>query len=762
MRSLLVLALAALTLTAPTAFAARGKAKLLKNGLLSVAEPHAGEPASAHPFVNVIVSFGRLSDFTPADPSTFKAKMGRDDVTDSFQPTYDANGAQIGVRGVIPAARVKLGRRPRNVIRLSIQAARLAGAKGPRIRDIDRVRFGAVESPNQRCAAQADADTEVIVPGIPIEFTGSKGTSDPDRDELTYAWDFGDGATSSDENPTHTYELQASDVTATLTVSDGQDTCQATVHLESVPPLPDGKTPGALFVSSTSILEFGAVDLGGTSQKLLTLKNTDETATSQINLRIASTNAAFQVSESGVIALGPGEAHDVVVTFAPQTTGHAHTRLSLVANASNRQAVSLLAHGYGGPAPGNGPTMAADPVFFTEVIPGLLGLGTSAYFPDGRRLFIDNTVHTCVVPGGGLGTLDFCLVDADCAANNGTCQTTSTCLNGTNAGLPCAVPSDCPGGGYCPSYSLFDPVDLCSDGRSLFLISDEGTFTEPNPAAETERAVTVMRVDYDDTGAVTKRDILDRTTTETGHIACDGFPAGQGGQVYIPEYHNVPDQGSCFRSDREALVKIAKSNGTTQVVTPRIDAYEGLGDCDDLDVVNQLEMTRDGSRMAVGFESGGLWQIRPAPIFYSADITEQFQVHPDGSILYAATAESGATGLVNLYRITPEQVQQGPLPYSSLVPCASFAVPNNTYRDANGRTVVISMAAARTAVGSADATALVSFVALSSASPTVPSLLQMITQNLTVRGTVAFSAPANTTTCQVDGLINAEAQELTF
>ena len=762
MRSLLVLALVAIVLTAPRALAEGGKAKLLKNGLLSVAEPHAGEPASAHPFVNVIVAFGRLGDFTPADPKTFKAKIGHDDVTSLFQPIVDANGAQIGVRGAIPADQVKLGRRPRNVIRLSIQAARLRGAKGPRVRDVDRVRFGAVESPNRRCTAQADANAGIIVPGIPIAFTGSKGSTDPDRDELTFAWDFGDGATSTDANPSHTYEAQASDVTATLTVSDSQDSCTATVQLEAVPPLPDGKTPGALFISSPSVLEFGAVAVGGTSTKTLTLKNTDESATSQVNLRIASTNPAFQISESALIALGPGESHDVVVTFAPQTTGHTHTRLSLVANTSNRQAVSLLGHGYGGAAPGNGPTLAGDAVFFTEVIPGLLGLGTSAYFPDGRRLFIDNTVHTCVVPGGGLGQLDFCLVDADCAANNGTCQTTSTCLNGANAGLPCAVPSDCPGGGYCPSYSLFDPVDLCSDGRSLFLISDEGTFTEPDPAAETERAVTVMRMDYDDDGTVTKRDILDRTTTETGHIACDGFPAGQGGQVYIPEYHNVPDQGSCFRSDREALVKIAKSNGTTQVVTPRIDAYEGLGDCDDIDTVNQLEMTRDGSHMVAGFESGGLWQIRPSPIFYSADITEQFQVHPDGSILYAATTESGATGLVNLYRITPEQVQQGPLPYASLVPCASFAVPNNTYRDANGRTVVISMAATRAAIGSTDATALVSFVALSSASPNVPSLLQMVTQNLIVRGTVAFSAPANTTTCQVEGLINAEAQELTF
>ena len=37
-------------------------------------------------------------------------------------------------------------------------------------------------------------------------------------------------------------------------------------------------------------------------------------------------------------------------------------------------------------------------------------------------------------------------------------------------------------------------------------------------------------------------------------------------------------------------------------------------------------------------------------------------------------------------------MQHGPLPYSALVPCTSFAVPNNTLRDARGRTVVISLA----------------------------------------------------------------------
>lgn len=744
---------------APDVFA--GKAKRLKNTLLSVPEPHPGRPANAHPFVNAIVLFGKLANGVPADPNTFKAKFGRDDITNNFVPTYDDHGVQTGVRARLDASRIRLGRRPRNTLRLSILATR-ATKKSPRIRDIDRVRFGAVEGPNQICTAQAGADTEVIVPGVPVQFTGSKGTSDPDKDEITYSWNFGDGTTSTDPDPQHTYPEMLGSVRATLSVTDGQDTCTASVDLQAIPMLDPGRTPGTLFVESAASLEFGAVGPGGSAGKTLVFRNTDTTPSSQIPLRIGTTDGVFQMSE-GAVTLGPGEEHQVTLAFSPNAEGHRSARISIVANASNRQTLSFLAHGYGGSSPGNGPTYAADPVFYTDIAQ-LIGLGTYGIMPDGREFFADNTVHTCLVPGNGLGTGDFCLNDQDCSANGGTCTQTSTCLGGANAGKPCAVPADCPAS-FCPSYSLFDPVDLCSDGKSLFLLSDEGTFSEPDPSAETERAVTIMRMDLASDGTVTNRQILGRTTTETGHIACDGFPANQGGQIYIPEFHNVPDQGTCFRSEREALVRIAKSNGSTQVITSRTDAYAGLGDCDDLDPVNQLEVARDGSRMLAGFEASGLWQIRPAPLFYSADITELFQLHPDGSVLYAAGTDSGSTGLVNLYRITPGEVQHGPLPYSSLVPCTSFAVPNNTLHDATGRTVVISLAAERNAPGSNDATALVSFVAASSSSPTVPSLLQMITPNLVVRGTVAFSAPANSAACGVLGLVRLgtpQSLELAF
>jgi glucose/arabinose dehydrogenase len=68
--------------------------------------------------------------------------------------------------------------------------------------------------------AQATADVTKGVQPLQVHFS-SAGSRDPDDDPITFRWDFGDGTTSTEANPTKTYP-NIGVYTVHLTVSDGQ------------------------------------------------------------------------------------------------------------------------------------------------------------------------------------------------------------------------------------------------------------------------------------------------------------------------------------------------------------------------------------------------------------------------------------------------------------------------------------------------------------------------------------------------------------
>ena len=87
--------------------------------------------------------------------------------------------------------------------------------------------------------------------GLPIQFDGS-ASSDPDGNNLTYAWNFGDGSTGTGVSPTHTYSF-AGNYIASLTVTDDgtpplSATAQASVSvLNTIPARVEAKLYGGVY-----------------------------------------------------------------------------------------------------------------------------------------------------------------------------------------------------------------------------------------------------------------------------------------------------------------------------------------------------------------------------------------------------------------------------------------------------------------------------------------------------------------------------------
>jgi PKD repeat protein len=693
--------------------------------LLTIVAPATTTKVPAHPFVNVILRFS--ADGQP-DPTTFRARLGGVNVTSLFDPIVE-KGAVVGMRGSLGPALLVIGNRRSNRLRLEVR-----GRIGKRrVHDIDRLRFAALDVADEAPVARALAARDVILPGVPQQFDASQ-SHDPESDSLTYLWDFGDGATSTDPRPVHTYAAAMQDVTVRLTVSDAQRNGTDQLDMVTVPPLQPGRTAGLLRVEAAGPLEFGGVTPGASGTRTFTVRNLDETPTSELRVRLGTSAPGFTVSRED-LDLAAGESASVDVVFAPGSVGHQSSLVTLSASASNQTVLHLLAHGYGGAVPGAGPIPTTHPVFYSTL------LGTQMIFPNGLEISADDTVHTCV---GGASTGDYCLTDADCSVNGGTCPTTGTCIRGDRAGQSCTTAKDCPNGRGCTSATPFDPIDTCGDGEGgAFMLSDENTFTDQT-GNDTEISETLMHLHFDANGNRTGAEIVARISSGTSQLTCDAIPAGQGGQAYLAEYRAVPDSNACFRDAREALVARRKTNGADNALMSRIDAAENNPECEDYDPVTDLHITPDADAVFASLPNTGLWRIRPTPLLIVPNFDDFFQVHPDGSVIVVRASDLGPTGLLRVYKISPDVAVHGAPNLDQLTPCATMEVPNN-----NGRTIIdTTYAVDQSAPGSFDGTILVSFAIFGGQ--------QVVSTELVIRATAVFTALAGSASCNALGFVNLE------
>jgi len=103
---------------------------------------------------------------------------------------------------------------------------------------------------------------------VTVTFDGS-GSSDPDGDPLTYAWDFGDGSTGTGVTPTHVYAAGGT-YTVTLIVNDGKvdsDPSTTTADITEIndPPVADaGPDQTALVEDVVNFDASGSHDIDGT------------------------------------------------------------------------------------------------------------------------------------------------------------------------------------------------------------------------------------------------------------------------------------------------------------------------------------------------------------------------------------------------------------------------------------------------------------------------------------------------------------------
>ena len=135
--------------------------------------------------------------------------------------------------------------------------------------------------------------------GFPVQFYGSASGGIP---PYTFHWDFGDGATSNQQNPTHTYNPTApTTYTVTLTVTDSAghtDTDTTTAHICV---LPEVTTLGATDLYETRVTLNGRIDYDGGASCQIKFRYREAGTTSWVE--VGSWSGSYNTGETFSVLL---------------------------------------------------------------------------------------------------------------------------------------------------------------------------------------------------------------------------------------------------------------------------------------------------------------------------------------------------------------------------------------------------------------------------------------------------------------------------
>jgi glucose/arabinose dehydrogenase/chitodextrinase len=434
---------------------------------------------------------------------------------------------------------------------------------------IRRIRF---TQSNQPPIAAASANPTSGPAPLAVSFS-SAGSSDPEGQPLFYTWTFGDGATSTVANPTHTY-AQAGPYTARLTVSDGvSSTLSAPITINV------GSPPTATILAPQDGAFFRAGDVIAFSG--------DATDVEDGTLPASAFTWTIDFLHGGHVHPGTPQTGVKSGAFTIPTSGH-----DFSGNTRYRIALSVT------------DSTGLTDVRIVTVWPTKVNL-TFDTSPSGLTLYLDGIARTTPFVHDSLVGFSH---DID-ARNQSAGTTTYTFASWSDGGAQqhtVVVPSTAPS--YTATYDVSSPpaVPTFVQIRSATPQTPQSTVALPYASAQTAGNTNIIAIGWNDA---------------TSTITSVTDSAGNSYQIAAPIRRGTGLSQAIYFARN---VKAAAAGGNTVTVqlstaVPYVDLR--IAEYSGLDALNPFDATSSSSGTGVTANSGSVTTTSPSELLFGAGMT---------------------------------------------------------------------------------------------------------------------------------------------